>query len=342
MIRMSSLGDVILSTAALTAKIQNDRSSEITWLTSKGYEGLFQNDDRVSHVWHFDRSKTSIAALWKLAARVASEHFHEVIDLHSSLRTNILRIFTAFHSPQLLLRWSRISKQRIRRYGRCVFKSRWPLAFLPEPWVIRYARAGGDPSGQARPNLSHLLSKSDKSARPPTWAVMPDSKWEGKNWPTRQYVDLLEKLGGTVIIVGTKNDQASQRLISELRASGIPVVDGTGLDSFANIANAIRGVRALISGDTGFAHFAEALGIPVRVIYGPTHPQLGFAPWRTTSQALLPKHISCSPCGKDGSRCYRVTRRRACMTELSAEAVLIQMNRGEQPWRIGAYSPIEN
>jgi heptosyltransferase-2 len=74
-----------------------------------------------------------------------------------------------------------------------------------------------------------------------------------------------------------------------------------------------------LTNDSGLLHVAEACGVPVVALFGPTHPRLGFAPWRPVS-TVLRVEIDCSPCDLHGpARCPRSHHR--CMKELSVERV---------------------
>jgi heptosyltransferase-2 len=78
-----------------------------------------------------------------------------------------------------------------------------------------------------------------------------------------------------------------------------------------------------LTNDSGMLHVAEACGVPVVAVFGPTHPRLGFAPLRQDSIALH-TGISCSPCDLHGPQTCPRTHHR-CLTEISEEMVLAEV-----------------
>jgi heptosyltransferase-2 len=67
-------------------------------------------------------------------------------------------------------------------------------------------------------------------------------------------------------------------------------------------------------------HVAEACGVPVVALFGPTHPRLGFGPLREDS-VVLSVELSCRPCDLHGPhRCPKGHHR--CMRDIPVELVL--------------------
>lgn len=87
-------------------------------------------------------------------------------------------------------------------------------------------------------------------------------------------------------------------------------------------AQALKRCHHLLAGDTGLVHVAEALSVPVHVLYGPTRPELGFGPFLKESRAIY-SNVICSPCNKDGRRCLRGGTY-LCWKKLSVDEALAQ------------------
>ena len=334
-IRLSSLGDVILSTAGLNVLPQ---TSKVDWLVSAEFAGLLNGHPKINRVWSFDRRKSLFSDWIRLGISLRSEGYGQVIDLHRNLRTRILK-WILIGTP-----WVQIAKPRWKRWGLFLFKNHWPNPLHPTRWIVEFNRVlllgfqdsykAADLNQSVSTDLMHLLLPNVKGcgADHPVSAVrqsqgkvrvcvMPDSAWEGKCWPVEKFCNLFESLPEVCpVVLGTRRDQRSLQLLELLQLRGVEHEAALGLP-WEQVAQCISRSRFLIGNDTGLTHLAESLGIPVIVLFGPTSPSLGFSPWREQSR-IVEANLGCRPCSSDGRGCYWVgDRRYQCMKELSVEAV---------------------
>lgn len=115
--------------------------------------------------------------------------------------------------------------------------------------------------------------------------IHPFSGDERKNWPLGAWASLIERLeprGHRFVIVASAAEKG--RLDQALRAvpsESIHVMAGAAL---RHVKAVISRARLLIGGDSGPAHMASALGVPVLSLFGPGTPArsgpLGRAPVR--------------------------------------------------------------
>lgn len=328
-LRLSSLGDVILASAALEAV---PAGGILDWLVAREWGELIQDHPKINEIHAFDRS-VGIKGWIHLCRKLWESEYENVFDLHQSLRTRMMRVLFIFWGltegkpkPQ----WKSVSKQRFRLYSYYVFKSLWPKAWRPTPWVRRYAqRVGG--SGEERPNLIHLIQSQnapseidlilEKSSLRGYLCIMPSSRWDGKKWPVEHYLEVVKKTPYFPVILGTQNDLQSLELTQKLQALKIDHFSGVGKWNLIQTAFILKQSQGYLGGDTGLAHLAEAIGVSARIIFGPTTPEMGFGPWRKESKSLG-LSLWCRPCGKDGQNCYRISQKHLCLKALSAEKIL--------------------
>ncbi len=97
-----------------------------------------------------------------------------------------------------------------------------------------------------------------------------------KRWPVARWRDLIEQLLShnenlSFVLFGTIND----RPITDSVAKGLPgelVENLAGETNLAAFLEKLRECRLLLGNDTGGVHLANALGVPVVVVCGPTNP----------------------------------------------------------------------
>ncbi len=315
-IRMTSLGDVVLATAGLSLLPENYK---VDWLVSSEMASLLEGHSRISRVWGFNRRKEGLLGWLRLGLELRRQGYSEIIDLHRSLRTKLLRLFFLGSA------WRSISKPRWRRWGLFVFKGFWPKRLRPKPWVPEFSNVLlGFNTEAGRPDLGHLLPSGSVSADRHgkyKYAVMPDSAWAGKCWDFEKFGALVEGLSdGIPVIFGAKGDERTRDLIDLLLQRGVPHKAAVGL-TWGQVAAEIADCSFFVGNDTGLAHVAEALGVPAIVLYGPTSPDLGFRPWRRESRSIH-SQVRCSPCSTDGRFCYWIgASRYKCMSEITVEQV---------------------
>ncbi len=331
-IRLSSLGDVILASGALGAFEKAD------WVVAREYSEVLNGHPNVGRVWAFDR-KSGLRGWLKLLRELHAEAYDEVIDLHQTLRTWIAQHYFEYmwrkagHGHRAV--WKVCRKPRIRTWGYFFFKELWPRTWRPGLIIDRYAGFLGRARGDLRPNLRHLLvgmnwPKQLETPSAPYYCVMPGSQWKGKRWPVRSFASLVSLLQRPVIVMGTSRDIESVELVKQLQGMGVQLVDSVGKLSLRECAFVLAHSAGYIGNDTGLGHLAESVGVPAHIIFGPTAPDQGFGPWRPDSTASGAP-LWCRPCGKDGRSCFRLMDRYRCMSILPPGQVarLIVGNKGK-------------
>jgi ADP-heptose:LPS heptosyltransferase len=319
-IRLSSLGDVVLSTSVLGGLSLGER---VDWLTSQEYVGLLEGHPSIARVWPFDR-RGGLRAWIHLCRDLWSSGYDEVLDLHCSLRTRIARLLFLGWS----LRhgrpgpgWRVLRKGRLKRWAQFWLKGWFPTGWRPRPWVEAYsAFLAGD--GGHRPDLRNLARTEIPLTLPkaPFLAVMPATRWPAKEWPPERFAEWLRARPEVPVVLGTPTDAGSLRLVELLSASGREHLSAVGKLNLPQTAAVLARAKAFVGGDTGLAHLAEAVGTPAWVLFGPTVPEMGFGPWRPESLSLG-RDLWCRPCGKDGRYCYRPLKRYHCLRGLGVAEV---------------------
>jgi lipopolysaccharide heptosyltransferase II len=113
-----------------------------------------------------------------------------------------------------------------------------------------------------------------------------------KLWPLERVAEfcrLLVAEGATAILLGAPDDAAAAAAITQVT----PALSLVGRDRPALLPALLTEIDVLVSGDTGVAHLAAALGTPAVTLFGPTDPRLSAPRGRT---AVVTHPVPCAPC----------------------------------------------
>jgi heptosyltransferase-2 len=142
-----------------------------------------------------------------------------------------------------------------------------------------------------------------------------------KQWAAENYAELSRRiafeLGYHVVLLGDGNDARVARPI--LKEVPERVTNLLGRTDIMEAAAVIEGALVFIGNDSGLMHLAEAVGVPVIALFGPTVEEFGYYPSLPQSK-VLERSIPCRPCSRNGRRpCPRGTQE--CLTGIPVDSV---------------------
>ncbi|GAB2628607.1 glycosyltransferase family 9 protein [Streptomyces capparidis] len=130
----------------------------------------------------------------------------------------------------------------------------------------------------ADPDDLRLPAPPAASPAPGAVVLHPGADAGARRWPAERFAAVARALHGrgqrVVLTAGAGEGPLAHR-VAEL--AGLPRggVLGGGRDlPFGELAALVAAARAVVSGDTGLAHLATALGTPSVVLFGPVAPSL--------------------------------------------------------------------
>ncbi len=112
-----------------------------------------------------------------------------------------------------------------------------------------------------------------------------------KRWPVAHWRELITRLAALhpdarFHLFGTANDRAVTEAIA--RGLAAPVEDLAGRTDLPGFAARLGACRLLVTNDTGGMHLANALGVPVLALFGPTNPLRTAPVFRAPVRILQP------------------------------------------------------
>jgi len=330
-IRLSSLGDVVLTTPLLRRLRALPRRYIIDMLTRERYLPLLDCIDDVDNRLVYPDDS---AAVKTLKRQLAGNHYDAVIDLQNNI---VSRSIVAAINPAGVYRFRRA---RVNRWLRIHLPARRGKLKTPPPVAEGYL-ATAKPlqviddglglelnvdavSAQA---MRKLLRVYHAEANLPVDIVplifAPGARHNSKMWLPERWVELMRRayaagFESQVLIGGADEAGLIESLQSQL---DFPVLTTAGSINLKELTALVSLGRVLVSNDSGPMHVAAAVGTPVVVIFGSTVPELGFAPFRCPAEIVQIDGLECRPCHPHGrKRCPRKHFR--CMKEIDSEMVM--------------------
>jgi heptosyltransferase-2 len=312
-IRFSSLGDCILL-CPLLAHAKRSGAEEVVVLTKRAYADLFAAAEGVDRVVAIDSGSTVLDLLRTAAAFRASGHI--VVDAHASSRSRVV----AWRAGGAA---ARIAKHTRERLGLIVFKRPARLPTMLERYAALLGPAGLPPAALRPGGLALPAGATAAAARAvvsrEAIAVAPGSRWRSKRW--NGFGALCESLaarGHFIVLVGDENDRDATQPIKA--ALGDRAIDLAGAVSLVETAAHIARCRLFVGNDSGLMHLAEAVGVPVVALFGPTVQAFGYFPSLAESR-VVERQLSCRPCSRNGATpCPRGTYE--CLAAITPEQIL--------------------
>jgi heptosyltransferase-2 len=334
-IRLSSLGDVILTTPLIRRLRQNFPEAELDFIVRREYAELLHNNPRINEIIEFD-VKLGFYGLWKLKKYLKNRNYAVILDIHNNLRSRYLCLgMGSFVSKTRIMR---IRKQQFIRFLLVKFKINLyeRLYGRTIPVWEKYLRTaqpliGKTETKDGKPEIflskeaenKGIIIQSQLLGNKDYITVAPGAKHLTKRWPAEYYSEFLGRIHRetkikAVLIGGGDDVELSKQILHHCPS-------GTGISlagqlSIQETAAVMRRSRLLITNDSGLMHVADALGVPLIAIFGSTVEELGFFPGGPEAIVIEDHGLSCRPCSHIGrSRCPKEHFR--CMLELTPDII---------------------
>ncbi|MFA6216862.1 MAG: GT4 family glycosyltransferase PelF [Candidatus Omnitrophota bacterium] len=331
MIKFSSLGDIILSSAAIKAvreKFRRESGSglnhKLSFLVGDECKDLLMVCPYIDEllVCDFKNRDKGLFGFLKLARFLRKKHFDLVIDLQNNRKSHIL--------SRLSLAMNRYGYDN-KKYGFLLnhrIKDELPI-LDPVTHQFRILKMLGIelkdprlelwPPAQDEKHIEEFFAAEWMSVHQKIVGinVSASHRWETKVWPFHHLVKLCEELGRRdmrVVITGTDADAPlAQKLLNAVKNAKI--INGCGKTTVNQLACLIKRCSVYISADSAPLHVAASVDTPVIALFGPTDHRRHVPPAKKL--VVLRKDLPCSPCYK--SKCATLK----CMELIKPEEVLI-------------------
>ncbi|KUM35752.1 glycosyltransferase family 9 protein [Arthrobacter sp. EpRS71] len=308
--RLDSMGDVLLSGPALRAvangsRPDGSRPNDVVLLCGPEGSSAAEMLPGVTqvHTW---------ACPWIVnpAPPVTEQMTRGLIDFVRSSRIQEAVILTSFHQSPLplamLLRLAGVTKITgastdyagslldVRLKPGEDFPEEQPEAFR----ALTIAEAGGYVLPNGDDGKLHITSGPDPDGVAEDLAdggqyivVHPGSAASARAWPALHHaaaVELLEAYGHRVVVTGGPGETSLTATVAG--PSALNLGGGTNLRTLAAV---LAGAAVVVTGNTGPAHLAAAVGTPVVCLFAPVVPAIRWAPYGVPLELLGDQEALC-------------------------------------------------
>ena len=285
-VRFSSIGDIVLTTPVVRM-LKNQLNTEVHFLTKAPFVSLLKNNPYVDSIFQIDKSINEVISDLK------KENYDYVIDLHSNLRTQILKLKLGVTAKSFnKLNWEKF------------FLTNFKTNILPDVHIVdryldtvKFLGITNDNKG-----LDFFLSDADKvdlaEFQKDYIAFVIGGQHATKILPTAKIISICNKLNKAVLLIGGPNDIERGDEISKASSA----INTCGDYSLLQSAFLIKNSAYVISHDTGMMHIAAAFKKKIYSVWGNTIPEFGMYPYLSdeNSKLIEVKDLSCRPCSKIG------------------------------------------
>jgi heptosyltransferase-2 len=228
-----------------------------------------------------------------------------LLDAHAVLRSRALTLLSC-RRPVARLRKDTALRRRLVRHGGAAADVSMPMPHLLDRFDALVAGAPGRSRLGDRPRapLAHLRAETESHVI----GLAPGARWETKRWPEAKFHELVGMLLETTdarirLFVGP--DEETWFPGSPLAALAGDRVEIVRESELLDVARRLGRCHRVVTNDSGLMHLAEAVGVPVTALFGPTVTAFGYAPLLPQS-VLMETDLDCRPCSRLGSRpCHR-------------------------------------
>lgn len=334
-IRLSSMGDVLLSSALPRLIKSKYPQSKIDFVVASNFYEVLQYNPRIDYIFQYDKSLSAFENRKLFISDIASRNLRKydlIIDLQNNFRSNILscgigEIVKKMNKRRLhklsLVYLKKSIENPTRQITDIYFDTLSELEISDddqglELWLPE------EKSAKVYPLPGHNVPQIKSKI-----ALAPGAFHFTKRWLPERFAELTDilcsKYNAEIILLGGTKDMEICNKITSLSKTNI--TDCSGSTSIVETARLLDDCSLLITNDTGVMHIAAARKIPVVAIFGSTVTEFGFAPYRTKSvivEAVLPcrpcTHIGRSNCPKGHFNC--MNKISVNMVEKAAEELL--------------------
>lgn len=316
LIRLSSLGDVVLTTPAIRAVRNHFPEAYIAMLVAKQSADVLRENPHLNEIITFDRlaKDKDTGEMLRVIRHLRERKLTVAIDLQRKFRTELLMYFSG-------------AAERVGQGRFCTVRVQEQGNKHATAHYFDLLHAVGIPAGDQRLELFLAESERTDATRRLDIAgvnetalkvgLFPGAGWKLREWMPERFAAIGDRLvaqfnANVLVFGGQKEAELVQTVVDLMDAPAIPFA---GNLQIRQLAAYIEQCDLFLTNDTGPMHIAAAVQTPTVSLFGPGN-HIRFQPLGTMHQTI--RHaVSCSPCKQFTDKC----KDNICMKGIAVDAV---------------------
>jgi len=320
LIRLSSLGDVVLTSPAIRAVRKHFPDSYIAMLVGKQSADVLMENPHLDEVITLNRkaANRNIGETHRVVAELRRRKFDLTIDFQRKFRTSLLAYLSGakyrvgYHQPcgaLCVVRVpDRVNKHAIERnfdllsaIGLHADTKEMEL-FLTDT-DRKYAEAVHEAPHLSVGPASQILASAVIDSRRLKLGLFPGAGWKHREWKPERFAAIgdlaYEHFGAQTLIFGGPNEKD---LVDKVAGYMMyPSVRLAGNLKIRQLAALIEKCDVFVTNDTGPMHIAVAMKTPTVALFGPGN-HVKFQPIGQ-AHTTIRHNVPCSPCKQFTDKC---------------------------------------
>ena len=316
LIRLSSLGDIVLTTPAIRAIRAHFPNAYIAMLVAKQSADVLRQNPNLNEIIQFNRSARDkdTGEMLRILRILRQRKFALTFDFQRKFRTELLMYLSG-------------ASERVGKGRLCTIRVPEQGNKHATEHYFDLLHAAGIPAADRE--LEMFLSKSERADAFYAFegagvtemqlkvGLFPGAGWQLREWMPERFASIGDRLvqhfNAQVLIFGGPKDVELVNTVCNLMNE--PAIPFAGTLQIRQLAACIEKCDLFLTNDTGPMHIAAAVGTPTLALFGPGN-HIRFQPLGDV-HTIIRHDVPCSPCKQFTDKC----KDNICMKQITVDEV---------------------
>lgn len=300
-IRLSSIGDVVLTTAVLRAFKEKYKDGNIDFLVLDKFKDAITLCPYVDNLILYNKEKDDgIVNMYKFSKILAENNYDYVFDLHSKFRSKFIGTILKYKYKV------KVYSYKKRALWKSIFVNFGLMKYKVDRSIIKayftaFKNFDLEYTGE-KLNFSFEKGLEKKFLEYKDYIIFaPGASKETKKWTEENFgnlaKELYKKFETKILLIGGKEDIEKCERINNISEN--ICINLAGKLSLKESGALLSVAKFLVTNDSGPFHIARGVKLKTFVIFGPTSPEMFEY---DENSILLYKGLDCSPCSLHGDK----------------------------------------